>query len=408
MSFPRRGPGAQDLVPRYPPARDLPADDRSLLHLLYRKIPFPNTEWWWLCGVLELCSATGARKRVSLIANVQLNAALYGCDPLPVFAITLRDLEGTAHYSYGTRGAFFGGASYCFEADGVRFARADPSSPSFDEELLAAGVSAEHSEEARTQGLCSLHVRRHNFSIELFLFGQSMTIPGKRGWIDYDPDGPFPFWGTSKLRLYRPSGSLRLGENAEGPWEVVGGSVHFEQQCLLLSATLPLMAHSMLQPLVALDQWRRLGPPGFKWHYYTASFEGKLLVFLFMWSSKTGRILKESGIVTWGSGEHAAASEWRFEPSRYYYRRNIGIPERATLEFKFEQGPLEGWSRLDVEHSPSTDWFVPYHLSFNLVCYAHEATCTARLTNERIGTIELFVNQETIDCERGVVMEDHD
>lgn len=400
-------PPPRDLVPRFPPARDVPPDDRSLLHLLYRKIPFPNTEWWWLCGVLELRSPAGESKRVSLIVNVQLNSALYGCDPPAVFVIALRDLDGGALHSCGVRGAFFGGPSYCFEADGVRFSRADPASKSFSEELLAADARPEQVEDARAQGGCSLHVRRPHFSIELFLVGQSMTIPGQRGWIDYDPDGPFPFWGTSKLRLYRPSGSLILGEGGEGPWEVVSGSVHFEQQCLLLSATQPLMAQSMLQPLLALDQFRKMGPAGYKWHYYTASFGGKILVLLFMWNTKTGRILKESGLVTWGSGEHAAASEWRFEPSRYYYRRGIGIPERATLEFKFDHGPLEGWSRLEVNHQPTTDWFVPYHLSGNLVCWAHEATCQARLMNERSGAVDLFVNQETIDFEHGIVLEDY-
>jgi hypothetical protein len=363
---------------------------------LYTKIPFPNTEWWWTCSTVVAREPSGEERTVSIVTNVQLNGSTLGREPSPVAVVAVRDLQNGVTLRQRARGTLSDGPAARFVSPTMRLARCEPDLSSYDEERLAMGLRPSFAPVKNRPGLYCVRVDSSEFLLELNLTEEGMSILGKRGWVEFDPKGPVPLWGTRKLRTYRPSGWLRFEAHGK-PWVIVSGAAHFEQQCLLPTASLSSFVGAMAEPRLAIHHFRLLHELELKFHYITARALDSLITVFVLWSVSSGRILSERVTVMWGDAQWEEVTDFEFTPSAYYGCRGVSVPRHVEVAWVGRDGPYRGSCRLSLTHDPSMDWHVPYALGGDLSCMAHEATCTATLRHEDHEPLAIIANQETVD-----------
>lgn len=387
---------------RFPPARDIPRDDGSLLRALYHRIPFPNTEWWWQCLHLRARSDAGDTREFSVVVNVQLSGALVGPEPRPVAMCAVRDLTRGADWCSIAAGHLSDDASARFLAPGWHIARAEPTSASYAEQWLSLGASAAEAQRF-PEGLTGLSIDSDVGALELTLGCRASARIGTNGWLDYDPAGPFPLWASNKIRMHEPSGWLTVGGGDRRRFHVTGGTGHYDHQCLLPTARVPHLAGALLQREGIASMQRALRDAALKWHWYLVVLGQAHLWVFAAWSTATGRVLKSFGVLLNQDGRTEEVRDLTLEPRAYYEVGGVSVPRRSTIEFRAERAIESGDYRVDLVHDAGRDWLVPYLLPLDTVCLAHEACCETHV--ERNG-VELegdwVANQETIDFVRSV------
>jgi hypothetical protein len=395
----------------HPPGRAVPEHDASVMRMLFRGARFPDTEWWWNTIHVEVADESGHRRNLSIITNVQLMGEPLRGELRPAAVVAIRDVFTGERWVRTSRGVLSNDEACRYTTPGWTLMRLDPSRRAFDEDAFSVGIEPDDARRRFPKGAYVVQVETETFEVDLLLAQTKWGLLGPKGWLDYNERGRLPLWATTKTRMADPRGTIHL--STRGHWrsyEVVGGSAHFEQQCVLPSASLPVLALVALDPRDAeraLTELRTIRP---KWHWYRASLgRGVHFTGFVMWSMRTGAPMRKLGALFDPFGHVVAVDPrtLRVEPYDHYSVGDVTVPRATRIRFdlpaRAHHAPV-GEYELDLRHAPDIDWRVPYQCPMGLVCMAHEAHAVVETAVDgRSWDASGVATQETIDLEASLL-----